>query len=251
MKEKIKYLMGKRSFHLCMIIVIIAIILFALGIIILRYNVEGETNMPFKLSKITIISSSEGIDKNAGENKWAFDINQNNDIYLYIEKNKNNSKQEAIRSILITNINIKKENELGISNVYKPNSLDTGTNFSNIEENLINSIEYKGAMESDIKNLKISNQGGIIVFRCSNDKIAEYISNEEEINHSELLKKSGVAEENLHCSVNFDLIIITEDGKEYKTNVELEAPVNGIVDKGTSSKEITNLKDIIFKRTKN
>ena len=56
MKEKIKYLMSTKAFHICMVIVMISVILFALGIIVLKYNVEGETNMPFNLNKITIIS---------------------------------------------------------------------------------------------------------------------------------------------------------------------------------------------------
>ena len=89
MKETLRRIVNKKYFHMCMILVIIVVILFVLGVITLRYNVEGETNMPFDLSKITIISSSEGIDKESGENKWAFDVNQNNDIFLYIEKNKN------------------------------------------------------------------------------------------------------------------------------------------------------------------
>ena len=57
MKEKIKYLINKKSFHICMVIVIVAVILFGLGLIILKYNVEGETNMPFKLGKVRIVSS--------------------------------------------------------------------------------------------------------------------------------------------------------------------------------------------------
>ncbi len=55
-----------------MVIVIVAVILFGLGLIILKYNVEGETNMPFKLGKVMIVSSSEGVDKDPGENKWSF-----------------------------------------------------------------------------------------------------------------------------------------------------------------------------------
>lgn len=106
-------------------------------------------------------------------------------------------------------------------------------------------------MESDIKNLKISNQGGIIVFRCANDKIAEYISNDEEINHSELLKKSNVTQDQLVAKVSFDLSIKTEAGKEYKANISLDIPVEGVIDKGTTSNEITDISNIIFKRTKN
>lgn len=251
MKEKIRYIIGKRSFHICMVIVIIAIILFILGMIVLKYNVEGETNMPFQLKKIILISSSEGVDKEAGENKWAFDINQNNDIYLYIEKNQNYEKQEAIKTITVDHINVQKQNETGNIKFYRPNIFEQEKMFTNKEENLIQSIEYEGAMESDIKNLKISNQGGKVVFRYANDKIAEYVSNDEEINHSELLKKSNITEENLRAKLTFDFTIETEAGKEYKANISLNMPVDGVIENGTASDEITDMSNIIFKRTKN
>ena len=251
MKEKIKYIMGKKSFHIYMIIVIISVILFVLGLIVLRYSVEGETNMPFKLTKITVISSSEGVDKESGENRWAFDINQNNDIYLYIQKNENYQKQEAIKSILIDNIQVLKETEKGIVNIYKPNSSESTRTFTNNDENISQSIEYSGALESDIKNLKISNQGGLIVFRYANDKISEYISNDEVINHIELLKKSNITEQDLKAKITFDLTIKIESGKEYKANISLDMPVQGVIEQGTTSNEITDLKGIIFKRVKN
>ena len=57
----------------------------------IKYEVEGETNMPFKLSKIVIIGTVEGIEtNNQNKNKWNFDICQNNDIYFYIEQNDKN-----------------------------------------------------------------------------------------------------------------------------------------------------------------
>ena len=83
MFEKIKEITNKKIFHLIMLIIIITIILFLAGVIILKYNVEGETNMPFKINKISIISSSEGIDKEATDTKWAFDLYQSNDVYIY------------------------------------------------------------------------------------------------------------------------------------------------------------------------
>ena len=137
MKETLKKIVNKRYFHICMIIVIITVILFVLGIVTLRYNVEGETNMPFNLSKITIISSSEGMDKDSGENKWAFDVNQNNDIFLYIEKNKNYNKEEIIKSISIDNINIEKEIQKGDIKLFKPSDSTENAMFCNKEENII------------------------------------------------------------------------------------------------------------------
>ena len=251
MKEKLKYLMNKKAFHISMLIVIVAIILFVLGIIVLQYNIEGETNMPFVLNKIAIISSVEGTDKEAGENRWAFDISQNNDINLYIEKNKNYDKQEAIKSILIDNIEIQRNSEKGKINFYRPNTTESGVYFKNVEENLVQTIEYKGAMKTDLKKLEISNQGGLIMFRVANDKVAEYFSNDDVINHNELLKKANVTVEDLKCKLSMDITIKIESGKEYKANIEFDLPVEGVIENGTSSQEIIDTSNIIFKRIKN
>lgn len=253
MIEKIKNIMEKKSFHICMLIIIISIILFVLGITILKYNVEGETNMPFELKKISIISSSEGIDKENPDNKWAFDINQNNDIYLYIEKNKNYDKTEIINSIVLDNFNIQKSKEIGITNIYKPDNLEEKQIFKNKDENKVRTIEYLGDTTSDIKNLKISNQGDIISFRISNDKVAEYLSNDDvEINHNELIKKTNIKNEDLKMKLNFDLKIKLQSGKEFKANISLEdIPVGDLVSEGTTSKEYTDLNNIIFRRVKN
>ena len=251
MKEKLKYLMNKKAFHISMLIVIVAIILFVLGIIVLQYNIEGETNMPFVLNKIAVISSVEGTDKEAGSNRWAFDVSQNNDINLYIEKNKNYDKQEAIKSILIDNIEIQRNSEKGKINFYRPNTTESGVYFKNVEENLVQTIEYKGAMQTDLKKLEISNQGGLIMFRVANDKVVEHISNDDVINHNELLKKANLSIEELKMKLSMDLTIKIESGKEYKANIELDLPIEGVIENGTSSQEITDTKNIIFKRIKN
>ena len=256
MKEKIKYIMSRKYFHICMTIIIIAIILFVSGIMILRYQVEGETNMPFEVTKITLISSSDTVDKNqnAEITNWAFDINQNNDIYIYIEKNSEYTEKEAIRNIKINNFNVEKVKEIGTVKFYRPNVLESGANFSNAQENEIQELDYTGGLEADLKNLVIGNQGGVIIFRYANNNVAEYVSDistSNEIISNQLLKSSNVKEEDLKCKLTFDLSLSTEEGKEYKTNIALDLPIDGIVENGTSSKEITDLDNIIFKRTKN
>lgn len=247
MLDRLKRITNSKSFHIVVIIVIITIILFTAGLIILKYNVEGETNMPFDLTKISVISTSEGIDKEAGENKWAFDVNQNNDIYLYIDKNKNYSKTEAIKSISIENINVESKINEKIK-IYKPAVQVENSTFKNTQENEITNLEYLGDMQSDLKNLKISNQGGLLAFRCAINNVAEYKSNDEEINHYELLKKAGVKNEDLQTKITFDLLIKVQEGKEYKTTINLDLPVDDVVEKGTTSIEITDLSKFIFKR---
>ncbi|MBO6243430.1 MAG: hypothetical protein J6O41_02535, partial [Clostridia bacterium] len=143
-------------------------------------------------------------------------------------------------------------NENSSVNIYKPEGEKGNQMFSNSEENKVEKLEYLGDTESNLKELKISNQGGIVVFRCSNDNIAEYKSNEEEeINHSELLKKLNIEEEQIKIEISFDLLISLENGREYKTTISLNLPIEGVVEHGNAAKEITELDEFVFKRVKN
>ena len=139
MMRKLRDLTSKKHFHIVVMIVIITIILFTLGIIILKYNVEGETNMPFQLSKISIISSSEGMDKETTDTKWAFDVYQSNDIFLYIDKNEEYGKTEAIKSIIVNNIQIEAKQKDNIK-IYKPDEQEEKLIFKNKEENKVEAI---------------------------------------------------------------------------------------------------------------
>ncbi len=240
-------LKSKKYFNRIMVMIVVVAVFFILGIVMLRYSVEGETNMPFELSKISIISSSEGIDKEAINTKWAFDVYQSNDVFLYIDKNNEYYKTEAIRSVSIENIQIDGKQKDKIK-IYEPDGQEEKLIFKNIEENIAENIEYAGSTESNMKQLKISNQGGLVAFRISIDNLVTYESNEEEIKHEELLKKAGIKLEDLEMKVGFDLTISLENGKEYKTTINLDFPVGNVVENGTSSIEITDVKDFIFKR---
>lgn len=250
MIDILRNLTKTKSFHICMIIVIIVVILFIVGMLVLRYNVEGETNMPFNLSKIAIISTQQGIDNGETNTRWSFDIQQANDIYLYIDKNDAYDKTEIIRSVRVDSFQIESNNNENIK-LYKPNTREENIIFKYDDEDIIQSLEYTGDVESDLKNLKIANQGGIIAFRCSNNNVAKYQSDEEEINHSELLKKAGVTAEELKINLAFNLTIVLESGKEYQAEIKTELPTGDVIEEGNTSTEITNLDDVIFKRIRN
>lgn len=250
MIDKLKRLTKTKSFHICMIIVMIVVILFIVGMLVLRYNVEGETNMPFNLSKIVIISTQEGIDDGQTNTRWSFDVHQANDIYLYIDKNEAYDKTEIIKSVRIDNFQIETNHVENIK-LYKPNVEEENVIFKFNDEDIIQNLEYTGDVESDLKNLKIANQGGIVAFRCSNNNVTKYQSDEEEINHSELLKKAGITEDDLTINLTFYLTIILESGKEYQAEIKTELPTGNVIEDGSTSTEMTDLKDIVFKRIHN
>lgn len=249
MKDRIKQIVNTKQFHMCMVAFIMFAILFIVGIVSLKYNVEGEANLPFYLSKISIISNVEGIDTEDATNKWNLTVNQNNDIYLYIKKNDEYKDTEIIESVKLDNFNLEKSPKIGEVKLLKPDSKKEGGMFKNIAENETNNIEYTGSMKSNIKETKISNQGGLVVFRCANNNIGNYISNDDEqINHSELLNKLSINNDDLKFKVAFDIYLNLNSGKIYKSNIELELPVNDVVTQGIQSIEYTDLKNIVFKR---
>ena len=243
--------LNKKIFHIMMIIAIIFVILCVAGILILRYQVEGESNMPFKITKISIVESVEGNAIQGATEKWNLNVNQNNDIYIYIEKNSNYGKTEIIEEVEINNIVINKQKEKGELKIYKP-VVDEKRMFINSTENEITGITYKGELESNIKEQKISNQGGIIAFRYGINNLSQYISeNDEQIDHSQLLKLTNIIQEDLQTKLSFNIIMKLTSGKKYQATINLDVPTEEIIEKGTIGKEITELDGIIFKRIEN
>jgi len=241
----------KEKIKACIAITIIILAILITGIIIMKYEVEGETNMPFTLSKITIVSTAEGTENEGTEDKWNLSIFQNNDIYFSIEKNENNKENEIIESISIENIQIIENPKVGQIKTYMPNSSD-GRLFTYSDEYILqeNKLTFKGATKSNSKTLEIGNQGGTAVIRFANTEIGEYISNEDkEIKHDgSLLQKVGVKNEDVSFKVSFDVVINLKN-KSYISNIILDLPCeNNLIEQGTCSKEITG--NFIFKRVK-
>jgi hypothetical protein len=241
----------KDRIKLCLAIAVLVIIIMVILMIIVQYQVEGEQNMKFNLSRITIISTAEGeqnTETNEEETKWNLKISQNNDIYFFIDKN-NEAETGIIDDVTIQNIQITKQPSKGKIVTYMPSSTDGRTFKNSKDEEVEDSLTYIGDTQSDTKKLTISNQGGMIVIRFSNTDIGDFISNEEEeIKHDgTLITKVGTTEEEIKFQVNFDLIIRIDDIK-YKANITLNLPCENLCEEGTTTTDITDMSNIIFKR---
>lgn len=244
--------LSRKILNICMVCIIIVIILFTAIMLILNYDENGETNMPFQVSKISIISTVDGKDVENGEYKWYKNVIQNNDIYIYIEKNKDYKKQETIKSVKIDEFNVKQTNPNGEFKVYKQTESDTAI-FQNIDENIVQELEYKGTKQTNTKKFEISNQGGVLSFRCANNNIGTYMSNDDqEINYDQLLNKLNLKEEDLKADVTFNVTITLNSGKIFKAEgVKITIPNQNIIEKGRVGQEYTELEDIVFKRIEN
>lgn len=238
--------------NICIICIIIIAIIFTAVMLILNYDEKGETNMPFKVSKISIVSTVNGQDVENSDAKWDINVIQNNDVYIYIEKNDEYKKQETIKSVKLENITIAEKPEIGEIKIYKPISNDTVL-FENKDENVVNRLEYKGAKSTDAKKLQISNQGGVLIFRCANNNIGTYTSNDDaEINYNNLLNKLNIDESSLISRIKFNIEITLNSGRVFRAdNVEMQIPNEGISENGTVGHEYVDLQSIVFKRIEN
>lgn len=244
-KSKINKLIIKSAY-----ITIIVLIMAVIALIILKYNVEGEKNMPFKLSSIIVISNAEGHqEKENLEYKWDTEIYQINDIYLNIEKNKNYKEIESIKSVVIENLKIEKKPQKGDIKVYRATNEENNLFNYDEEYKITDKIEYIGEVESNLKDLKIANQGNTLILRAVNKTGKKYVSNEEEFKHSgKLLEKVGITYEEIKSKISFDLVINLESGISFRANIKLDIPIGDIIKEGASSLEIKDMKNIVFKR---
>ena len=233
--------------------ILLFIIIIAFGSVLsimLKYENEGEKNMPFNLTEMLIISSVDETQKaeNPENYKRNLNLNQYNDFYLKFERNDNFKETSYIENITIENIEIKSKKENNIS-TFIP---------SNVEEKLFvyednfkieNNFTYKGANQDNQKNLEIGNQGGRVLFRIVNQNVGEYVSNEDvEISYDgTLLKNIGLSSEDLEFSVKFDIIIDTNIAK-YRGKINLDLPCGNILEEGVCNITKTDFKDVAFKK---
>ena len=252
----------KFSTIIATIIVIVAISLF----LVIRYQVEGEKNMPFKPSKIIVISSAitsekineqqleeEKTDETTTEENYLWDENvvQTNDVYIYISKNDNYKDDVSIKNIRIDNIQILEKVKIGKIQVYMPNSLDEEL-YKYINDFVVGtSLTYTGGAIDNKKTLEIGNQGGLVCLSFANIDLGRYQSNDDaQIEQGAfILKKMNLTDEDLKFKVSFDLII--DIGKKaYKGTYVLDLPSKNLVGNKESHYELTDIDNVVFKRCK-
>lgn len=245
---KISELKGKKIVHICVILGIIVLILIIAGIIMLRYQVEGETNLPFELSKMIVVSTAESNEIEAvADTKWNFSVNQYNDIYLEIKKNDEYTKNTNIKNITFENFVIEKNSGAENIKLYRANS--EGKVVEDEAHLVGSSLTYKGEKETNLDELKISNQGSIILLRSVNQNVCEVRSNDEEIVHDgTLLAKGNANLEDLNYKLSFDVVIETSRDIKYKGTISIELPTGDVQTQGKTQLEKTDFSDVIFKR---
>ena len=209
---------------------------------------RGEKRLPFAISKILLVSTVDGHVVDDPNNIWNIGVTQVNDIFMYI--NKGIEGDTTIKEIKFENFNVEKAPQKGRLKLLRPTG-ELSNLYTHSEQDYLNeSITYTGGVIDDMKALEIANNGGILGFRFSIEDLGSYISNEtQEITYDgRLLSNLGIGIEEIKFNVSFDIIITTSNNVSYKGTIKLDMPVDTVIEEGSSSIEITDFSDVIFKR---
>lgn len=232
----------------CLFLVVLAVIFLFVILIMARYEEEGEKQIPFNIAKMLIVSSVNGVQNTESEHVWDIDISQVNDIYVYIERNKN--EDETIKEIVFENFKTYPEDMSNIK-IYRPTGELEKLYLYSTEDYKEKSIAFLGTVKDDMKNLEIANIGGMCGFRLSNENLGKFVSDEETeeiIYDGRLLEKIGISNEKVKLKLAFDIIIKTDDGINYRGNVVVDMPGDGLIEEGKTTIEINDFENVIFKR---
>lgn len=240
---------NKKTINMYIFIIFIIIIFIVVGILMLKYHVEGEKNLPFNLTKIGIISTGDTVVTNDTEGNLKAELIAKNNIYFYIDKNPKYNKEEIITKILFDNFVITKTNEKGEVKIYKPSKNDNIYEYSEQYE-IKDSLEYNGADVTNTETIEIGNQGGLIGLSIAIRNLGEYTptKNEKLISDGTLLNKGNVTLEDTQIKASFDITIQTESGNKFKSNIILDLPTGNILQDGVNAIEKTDATQFIFKR---
>ncbi len=241
--------MKERILKKCLFIAFLIVIFMVVISIMLKYDVEGEKELPFSISKILVVSTVDGKLNDDKENIWNIGVTQVNDLYMYIDKSMIDEEQ-TIKEIRIENFTVNKAPTKGNIKVLRPTG-EIANLYTHSEQDYLNDkIIYSGGVIDDLKSLEISNNGGILGFRIAVENLGNYISNEdEEITYDgKLLSNLGVTIPEIAFNISFDVIITTSENISFKGTINLNMPIENVIEEGSSSKEITDFSSVVFKR---
>lgn len=236
----------KKSIFIAFLIVLITVVFS----IVVRYDVEGEDNLPYSLERILIVSKVSTSNNEDPANLWNISLEEDNDVYLYITKTDEESK-DTIQSITLENFTVTNSAEIGEPVIYRPTG-DLNNLYDLSEQNYLgSSITYTGASVDTLKTLEVRNEGGTIGFRASLENLGNYVSNnydEEIVYDGNLLTKAGIPLENIQFSISFDILITLNNNVTFKGTINLDFPNDDIITNPESNLEITDFSDVVFKR---
>ena len=237
----------KKSLFIAFILIVITVVIS----IVIKYDVEGEKEIPYKLEKIEITSHIDANDnEEKTENIWDVNLKEDNNVYVFLTK-RNEDVKETIKEVKLSNFKVTEKSKVGEVKIYRPTG-DLGNSlYTQSEQNYLNSeIIYLGDKVDTLKNLEIRNEGGMLGFRVSLENLGNFTSNDGIVYDGSLLSKIGLTNEDIKFGMTFDLTITLDNNVKFSGNIKLDFPSGDIIQETEPLLELTDFNNVIFKRIK-
>lgn len=237
----------KKILHIFMFIFFIIVLSSIVLAIIFKYSVEGEKEVPFRISKFIVVSSAETSETVFDGEKYVEDIVQTNDIFITIDKT--SDQKDVIKNITINNFKITSSPQKGSVKIFRPSAENIDFTYSEDFEK--DYLVFDGAQSTNLKleNMELANQGGNISFSIATSELGTliYADGQEVFSDGRLLNNINLTNDMIKFSISFDICITLETDFSYKTNVTLDLPNGDIVTDGVTSTEL-DVNKFVYKR---
>jgi hypothetical protein len=194
---------------------------------------EKNQKTIFSINKIIFFSSSDSKNKLGSTTNFTIEnLYTYTDIALFINNNsEENSEENILKSVKITNIKFTKEAKCGKANLYYKSVNDFAK--SEIEEeNLIeNELQFETTSEDEADLSK-----PILYNNCANPITISYINQNIKTDYTmtdtqnpityngKLLNRCGVSIDSINASISFDIEIENEKNQKFRTTVYFDIP---------------------------
>lgn len=194
---------------------------------------EKNSKKIFSIDKIVLFSSCDSKNKTSSQTNFTIEnLYTYTDIAIFINNNsEENTLENTLKKVKISNIKISKEPEIGNPNLYYKSINNFAKSELEEKNEIEKELEFKitSENEADLSNPVLYNN-------CANPITLSYINQNIKTDYTmtdtenpityngKLLERCGVKLETIETSISFDIEIENNKSQKFKTTVFLDIP---------------------------
>ena len=191
---------------------------------------EKNEKTIFSIDKIVFFSSCDSKNKTSSQTNFTIEnLYAYTDIAIFLNNDnlqENDTTENTLKNVKITNIKFTKQPEMGIGNLYYKNVNDFAKSEINENNKIENELQFEttSASEADLSK-------PILYNNCANPITLSYVNQNIKTDYTmtdtqnpityngNLLKRCGVSVNSINTSISFDIEIESNKNQKFRTTV--------------------------------
>ena len=196
---------------------------------------EKNEKTVFSIDKIVFFSSCDSKNKTSSQTNFTIEnLYAYTDIAIFLNNDnlhENDTTENTLKNVKITNIKFTKKPELGTGNLYYKNVNDFAKSEINENNKIENELQFEttSASETDLSKPVLYNN-------CANPITLSYVNQNIKTDYTmtdtqnpityngKLLKRCGVSVKSINTSISFDIEIENNKNHKFRTTVYFDIP---------------------------